>query len=93
MAMEETASRAASAEGRRVGDMGIFINGEWGSAASGETFEVVDPATGEVIGTVPRCGADDVDRAAREALPAWRETPAFARGWGSGKIEISADRK
>ncbi len=83
MATEETTSRTASSENRHVGEMAMYINGEWGSATSGETFEVEDPSTGEVIGTVPRGATEDVDRAvkaAKDALPAWRDTPAFARG-------------
>src|SRR5882672_11262963 len=51
-----------------------FVGGEWVGAASGETMEVVNPATGETIGEVPRCSAEDVDRAvaaANTALPAW----------------------
>jgi aminobutyraldehyde dehydrogenase len=53
-----------------------FIGGEWADAASGETMEVIAPATGETIAEVPRCGAEDVDRAveaARKALPDWLE--------------------
>jgi acyl-CoA reductase-like NAD-dependent aldehyde dehydrogenase len=34
-----------------------FIGGEWTDAASGETMEVINPATGETIAEVPRCGA------------------------------------
>lgn len=41
-------------EDRHVGDMFIYINGEWGPSSSGEAFETVDPSTGKVIGTVPR---------------------------------------
>jgi len=51
-----------------------LIGGEWKDAASGETMEVIAPATGETIAEVPRCGAEDVDRAveaAKKALPAW----------------------
>jgi len=51
-----------------------FIGGEFVDAASGETMEVINPATGEVIAEVPSCGADDVDRAvaaAKKTLPAW----------------------
>src|SRR5579862_9294537 len=51
-----------------------FVGGEWVDAASGETMEVINPATGETIADVPRCGAEDVDRAvdaAKKALPAW----------------------
>ena len=52
----------------------IFIGGELADAASGETMEVIAPATGETIAGVPRCGAEDVDRAvdvAKKALPEW----------------------
>src|SRR2546423_13470716 len=59
-----------------------FIGGEWVDAASGETFESLSPATGEVLGTFPRSSAEDVDRAvaaAREAWEGWRLTPAPER--------------
>src|SRR6201987_4930230 len=56
-----------------------FIGGEWADAASGQTMEVIAPATGETIAEVPRCGAEDVDRAveaAQAAAPEWlRKTP------------------
>jgi 1-pyrroline dehydrogenase len=61
----------------------IFVGGEWGDAASGETMDVLNPATGEVIGAVPRCEAADVDRAveaAQAALPEWRESTPAERG-------------
>jgi acyl-CoA reductase-like NAD-dependent aldehyde dehydrogenase len=51
-----------------------FVGGEWVDAASGETMEVINPATGETIAEVPRSSAEDVDRAvaaANAALPAW----------------------
>jgi aminobutyraldehyde dehydrogenase len=51
-----------------------FIGGGWVDAASGETMEVINPATGETIAEVPRCGAEDVDRAveaAKKVLPEW----------------------
>jgi 1-pyrroline dehydrogenase len=54
-----------------------FVGGEWVDAASGETMEVINPATGETIGEVPRCSAEDVDRAvaaANKALPDWLES-------------------
>ena len=40
-----------------------FIGGEWVDASSGETMEVLNPATGEVIAEVPRSTAEDVERA------------------------------
>ena len=60
-----------------------FIGGEWVDAASGETFESTSPATGELIGTFPKSGPEDVDRAveaARDAYGQWRLVPAPARG-------------
>src|SRR5436305_14623714 len=51
-----------------------FIGGGWADSASGETIEVIAPATGEVIADVSRCSAADVDRAveaAKAALPDW----------------------
>jgi alpha-ketoglutaric semialdehyde dehydrogenase len=60
-----------------------FIGGEWVDAASGETFESVIPATGETLGSFPRSGPEDVDRAvaaAKEAFESWRLVPAPKRG-------------
>jgi 1-pyrroline dehydrogenase len=54
----------------------ILIGGKLADAASGETMEVIAPATGEAIADVPRCSEEDVDRAieaARAALPDWLE--------------------
>jgi 1-pyrroline dehydrogenase len=50
-----------------------FIGGEWVEASSGETMEVLNPATGEVIAEVPRATAEDVDRAVEAAKKAWSE--------------------
>jgi aldehyde dehydrogenase (NAD+) len=60
-----------------------FIGGEWVDAASGETFETTVPATGETLGTFPKSGAEDVDRAveaAKAAYEEWRLVPAPKRG-------------
>ena len=46
------------------------------------TFEVVNPANEEVVGLVPSCGKDELDRAvtaARRAFKAWRKTSAEER--------------
>jgi 1-pyrroline dehydrogenase len=51
-----------------------FIGGDWVDSDSGETIDVINPATGEVIAAVPSCTAEDVDRAvaaAAKALPEW----------------------
>ena len=57
-------------------DYRILIGGELVEAASGETMDVIAPATGETIAKVPRCAAEDVDRAveaAQAAAPEWLE--------------------
>jgi 1-pyrroline dehydrogenase len=54
-----------------------FVGGEWVDSAGGETMEVINPSTGEVIAEVPRSTAEDADRAvqaAKKALPEWLET-------------------
>jgi acyl-CoA reductase-like NAD-dependent aldehyde dehydrogenase len=48
--------------------MKMLIQGEWVDAASGRSFEVRNPASGEVIGTVPQAGPEDVHRAIEVAL-------------------------
>jgi 1-pyrroline dehydrogenase len=53
-----------------------FVGGEWVDAVEGETMEVLNPATGEVVAEVPRGSEADVERAveaAKKALPAWLE--------------------
>jgi aldehyde dehydrogenase (NAD+) len=60
-----------------------FIGGSWVGAASGETFESRNPATGEAIGVFPKSGAEDVARAveaAQAAFEDWRLVPAPKRG-------------
>src|ERR671926_1385955 len=54
-----------------------LVGGEWVDSASGDTMEVLNPATGETIAEVPAATAEDVDRAvqaAKKALVEWRET-------------------
>jgi succinate-semialdehyde dehydrogenase/glutarate-semialdehyde dehydrogenase len=59
-----------------------FVAGSWVDADAGETFPVLDPATGVVVGEVPRTGAAETRRAidaAQTALPAWRSRTAKER--------------
>ena len=60
-----------------------YIAGNWSDADSGEKDEVLNPATGEVLGTVPQCGQQEARKAieaANQAMPAWKATPAKERG-------------
>ncbi|AQQ54773.1 CoA-acylating methylmalonate-semialdehyde dehydrogenase [Planococcus lenghuensis] len=53
-----------------------YVNGEWVEATSGNTEEVINPATGEVIAHVPLSSKEDLDRAvevAAEAFKTWKE--------------------
>ncbi len=51
----------------------MFVGGEFVDSASGETMEVLNPASGEVIAEVPRGTAEDVERAVDAAAKAWDE--------------------
>jgi succinate-semialdehyde dehydrogenase/glutarate-semialdehyde dehydrogenase len=60
----------------------LFINGVWGPSASGRTLPVVNPATGNEVGTVAHAGRADLDRALEAAdlgFKAWRKVSAFER--------------
>ena len=67
-----------------LGPLPMFIGGEWTAAASGATQPVVNPATEDVIATVPSSTQADVDRAvaaARAALAGpWAQLSARERG-------------
>jgi aldehyde dehydrogenase (NAD+) len=80
MATAERAERAA-AELRTD----LFINNEWRPSAAGERFEVVNPATEEVIAEVAEAGPADIDAAVAAARAcfegdAWRSLSARKRG-------------
>jgi len=58
-----------------------YIDGAWQASAT-EHITVTNPATGDVLGTVPKGSAADVDlavAAAKAAFPGWRDTPPAAR--------------
>ncbi|MGH2400484.1 MAG: aldehyde dehydrogenase family protein, partial [bacterium] len=59
-----------------------LINGKWVEAKSGQTMQSVNPATGDVLGLVPKSGREDVAAAvdaAKQAYPKWRKFPAPRR--------------
>lgn len=65
-----------------VKDYKALIGGEWVKAESGETIDVVNPANGEVIASVPNCGPLEADRAvkaAHRALGTWAAKPIAER--------------
>src|SRR5256885_2464532 len=66
-----------------------YVNGQWAQAASGQSLNVDNPATGEIIGTVPKLSAAETRQAieaANRAFPAWskktaKERAAILRRW------------
>ena len=64
------------------GEFGLFVGGSWVKPASGEWFDVINPATTQRIARVPQAGKADVDAAvaaARAAFPGWSGLPGHAR--------------
>ena len=61
----------------------LYIDGRWRAAEGGETLDVRDPSTGEVISTIASASAADAQAAidaAADAFPDWAATPARERG-------------
>jgi len=76
-----------------------YIDGQWLDSDDGETFEVTNPATGEVLANVARCGAAETRRAiaaADVAMQSWRKTPvkersAILRRWFNLMMDAQDD--
>jgi acyl-CoA reductase-like NAD-dependent aldehyde dehydrogenase len=72
----------------------LFIGGKWMEAASGKTFDTIDPSTGEVLAKVAEGAAADIDRAVAAARKAhesgvWRDLPPAERAkalWRVGDL-------
>ena len=66
-----------------------YVNGAWSDAASGETVKVLNPASRDVLGTVPKFGLTETRaaiEAANAAFPAWaartaKDRAALLRRW------------
>lgn len=64
------------------GETKLFVGGQWRKAKSGESFETISPATGEVLVRIAQANAADVDvavRAAAKAQPGWAALPGHQR--------------
>jgi len=72
-----TESRAAAAPA--LGNVKMIIGGEQVDAADGQTFDVINPATGELLARAPLGGREDVDRAVAAAQKALDDP----RGWST----------
>jgi succinate-semialdehyde dehydrogenase/glutarate-semialdehyde dehydrogenase len=70
----------------------MWIGNEWQDSAGGETYEIINPANGSVVDTVPKGSADDARRAiaaAEAALGPMAESTAEQRGlWLEKMVEL-----
>ncbi|HEU0237390.1 MAG TPA: aldehyde dehydrogenase family protein [Candidatus Limnocylindrales bacterium] len=78
---QPAATPAAATENLRAR---MVIGGESADAADGQTFELTNPATGQVFATAPLGGREDVDRAVAAARAAF-DDPKGWRTWAAGK--------
>jgi succinate-semialdehyde dehydrogenase/glutarate-semialdehyde dehydrogenase len=63
-------------------EVSLHIDGAWGKGSGGRSQKVLNPATGEAVGTVPYAEKADLDRAlaaADKGFKAWRKVSAFDR--------------
>ncbi len=61
---------------------GLHIDGQWKEVASGGEIAVIDPVSEDVLGTIPRAGADELDtalEAVARMAPVWAATPGWQR--------------
>ncbi len=63
-------------------NFGQFINGKWQSSSSGETYDVINPATEEIIGHASKANKKDIDlclKSAEKGLEIWKNTSPWER--------------
>ena len=61
---------------------GQFIDGKWQKAEKGETYEVINPATEEILGKASKASEADVNKALKSAekgFQVWKNTPPWQR--------------
>tara|TARA_Y100001970_G_scaffold253062_1_gene327424 strand:+ start:3841 stop:5283 length:1443 start_codon:yes stop_codon:yes gene_type:complete len=76
---------------------GQFIDGKWQPSEKNETYDVINPATEEVIGKAPKATKSDVLKALKSAekgFQIWKKTPAWKRSYKIRKIaDLMRERK
>ena len=63
---------------------GQFINGNWSPSSNKETYEVINPATEEILGHASKATSVDVDKALKSAekgLQVWKKTTPWDRSY------------
>ena len=61
---------------------GQFINGKWQKSSSGETYDVINPATEEIIGKASKANKEDIQKALKSAergFEVWKNTSPWER--------------
>ena len=61
---------------------GQFINGEWKKSSKGETYEVINPANEEIIGSASKASSEDIElalKSAEKGLEIWKNTSPWER--------------
>ena len=101
--MQETVTKAegiaTQLKDARLFREACYINGQWVKAKSGGTIPVDNPATAEIIGSVPKLGAEETRaaiEAANKAFPAWskktgKERAGVLRKWFDLMMENQED--
>ena len=68
---------------------GQFIDGKWLPSSNGETYEVINPATEEIIGKAAKASSADVQKALKSAekgFEIWRNTTPWERSYKIRKV-------
>src|SRR5277367_493298 len=101
--MQDTITKSASAasglKDARLFREACYVDGQWIQASSGQTLNVDNPATTEIIGKVPKLGGAETRRAieaANAAFPSWskktaKERAAILRRWFDLMMENQED--
>ena len=61
---------------------GQFIDGKWQSSSGGETYEVINPATEELIGKASKANKEDINlclKSAAKGFEIWKNTSPWER--------------
>jgi len=76
---------------------GQFINGKWQKSSGGETYDVINPATEEIIGKASKANKKDIDlclKSAEEGFKIWKNTSPWERSKIIRKIsDLMRERK
>src|SRR5260221_8812573 len=95
----QTAVAGVALNDQRLFREACYIDGAWVTSSAGATTKVDNPATGEILGTVPRLGAAETRaaiEAANKAFPAWskktgKERAVVLRRWFDLMMENQED--